>query len=127
MNVSLIYGDYYFIEALTRYAAAYGRTNLTYTPNPGFTGTDTFTYQVCDSGGNCSTATVTVVVLNTNPVLTFNVQASLSPVTGYPIDFVPGRLQLSVRGGLREQPDAAATVGHPRLESRRLRLGNFDQ
>lgn len=89
VNVSLIYGDYYFVEALTRFTAAYGRTNLTYTPNPGFSGTDTFTYQVCDSGGNCSTGTVTVVVLNTNPVLTFNAQASLSPLTGYPIISFP--------------------------------------
>jgi hypothetical protein len=89
VNVSLVYGDYYFVEALTRYAEAYGRTNITYTPNPGFTGTDTFTYQVCDSGGNCATATVTVVVLNTNPVLTFDVQASLSPVTGYPVIAFP--------------------------------------
>ncbi len=24
----------------------YGRTNVTYTPNPGFTGIDSFTYQV---------------------------------------------------------------------------------
>jgi hypothetical protein len=89
VNVSLIYGDYYFIEALTSYAQAYGRTNVTYTPNPGFTGTDSFTYQVCDSGGNCSTATVTVNVLNTNPVLTFNAQASLSPATGDPVISFP--------------------------------------
>ena len=33
-----------------------------YTPNTGFTGTDTFTYTVCDNAGNCSTATVTVIV-----------------------------------------------------------------
>jgi hypothetical protein len=89
VNVSLIYGDYYFIEALRRYAEVYGHNTVTYTPDPGFTGTDTFTYQVCDSGGNCSTASVTVVVLNTNPVLTFNAQASLSSVTGYPIISFP--------------------------------------
>jgi hypothetical protein len=101
VNVSLVYGDYYFVEALTRYAEAYGRTNITYIPNPGFTGTDTFTYQVCDSGGNCSTATVTVVVLNTNPVLTFNVQASLSPVTHQPVISFP-----SVSNHLYEVDDA---------------------
>ncbi len=38
---------------------------VTYTPDPGFVGTDTFTYTICDDQGNCSTATVTVVV---NPV-----------------------------------------------------------
>ncbi len=36
--------------------------NVTYTPNTSFIGTDTFTYTICDSLGNCSTAIVTVVV-----------------------------------------------------------------
>lgn len=36
--------------------------NITYVPNPGFLGTDTFDYTVCDSGGNCDTATVTILV-----------------------------------------------------------------
>ncbi len=36
-----------------------------YTPNPGFTGTDTFTYEVCDSSGACDTATVTIEVVET--------------------------------------------------------------
>ncbi|MDO5105598.1 gliding motility-associated C-terminal domain-containing protein [Capnocytophaga sp.] len=35
---------------------------VTYTPNSGFIGTDTFVYQLCDAAGNCSTATVTVDV-----------------------------------------------------------------
>jgi gliding motility-associated-like protein len=34
----------------------------TYTPNPGFVGTDTFTYTVCNQLGECSTATVTITV-----------------------------------------------------------------
>ncbi|MCE2611474.1 gliding motility-associated C-terminal domain-containing protein [Flavobacteriaceae bacterium D16] len=38
---------------------------VTYTPDPGYTGTDTFLYTLCDSLGNCSTATVTVL---TNPL-----------------------------------------------------------
>lgn len=33
-----------------------------YTADPGFTGTDSFDYTICDSVGNCSTATVTVIV-----------------------------------------------------------------
>ncbi|MFD1061624.1 Ig-like domain-containing protein, partial [Winogradskyella litorisediminis] len=39
----------------------------TYTPNPGFTGTDTFTYEVCDAGNPiaCDTATVTIEVAPT--------------------------------------------------------------
>lgn len=36
--------------------------SVTYTPNTGFVGTDTFTYTICDSLGNCSTGNVSVVV-----------------------------------------------------------------
>jgi len=35
---------------------------ITYTPNSGFSGTDTFTYTVCDNLGNCDTALVTLLV-----------------------------------------------------------------
>ncbi len=40
---------------------------VTYTPNEGFTGTDSFEYTICDAMGNCDTATVTITVdmLNT--------------------------------------------------------------
>lgn len=40
---------------------------LTYTPNAGFVGTDTFTYRICDSVGYCDTATVTVIVNRSSP------------------------------------------------------------
>ena len=33
-----------------------------YTPNPGFVGRDTFTYEICNSEGSCDEAKVTVVV-----------------------------------------------------------------
>ncbi len=36
---------------------------LTYTPDPNFNGIDTFTYTVCNTSGDCSTAAVTVDVL----------------------------------------------------------------
>lgn len=36
--------------------------NIRYTPAAGFTGTDSFEYRLCDSGGYCSTALVTVTV-----------------------------------------------------------------
>ncbi|PCJ90689.1 MAG: hypothetical protein COA50_17035 [Flavobacteriaceae bacterium] len=39
---------------------------ITYTPNIGFIGTDEFTYTLCDTLGNCSTATVTIIVGITN-------------------------------------------------------------
>ena len=38
---------------------------ITYTPDPGYVGTDSFTYTLCDSLSNCSTATVTILV---NPI-----------------------------------------------------------
>ncbi|MCF2970115.1 cadherin-like domain-containing protein, partial [Synechococcus sp. Nb3U1] len=42
---------------------------ITYTPNPSFTGTDTFVYEVCDNGSTplCDTATVTVTVESVGP------------------------------------------------------------
>ena len=41
---------------------------VTYTPAPGFAGTDTFTYQICENGNpaNCATATVTITVQPNN-------------------------------------------------------------
>ncbi|MBW8311506.1 MAG: tandem-95 repeat protein [Rhizobium sp.] len=38
-------------------------TGCSYTPVPGFTGTDSFTYEACDAGGECRTATVDVTVV----------------------------------------------------------------
>ena len=36
--------------------------SITYSPNPGFVGTDSYTYEVCDNEGACGQATVTVEV-----------------------------------------------------------------
>ncbi len=41
-------------------------TNVSYTPNTGFSGTDTFTYTVTDGNGGTDTATVSVAVNDTN-------------------------------------------------------------
>jgi hypothetical protein len=35
---------------------------ITYTPNPGFSGTDVFAYQICDANGDCDIASVNVNV-----------------------------------------------------------------
>ncbi|MFC1639089.1 Ig-like domain-containing protein, partial [Patescibacteria group bacterium] len=40
----------------------------TYTPNPGFTGTDKFTYEICDNDGMCDQAVVTVEVGGPSPI-----------------------------------------------------------
>ncbi|MFC2077396.1 Ig-like domain-containing protein, partial [Candidatus Bipolaricaulota bacterium] len=37
---------------------------VTYTPNANYNGTDTFTYQICDTDGLCDTATGTVTVIS---------------------------------------------------------------
>ncbi len=45
--------------------------SFVYTPETGFSGTDTFTYTICDQNAACSTATVTIVVsaqADTRPV-----------------------------------------------------------
>lgn len=61
--------------------------SVTYTPNPGFIGTEVFTYSLCDPSGLCDVATITVYVLgealvdaepdlvftNLNTAVTFNV------------------------------------------------------
>jgi large repetitive protein len=39
---------------------------VTYTPNPGFNGTDTITYAISDGNGGTSTATITVTVADIN-------------------------------------------------------------
>jgi large repetitive protein len=50
------------ISAPSNGAAVLSGNNIQYTPNPGFTGTDSFTYQICDAASVCSTATVFVDV-----------------------------------------------------------------
>ncbi|WP_420398999.1 gliding motility-associated C-terminal domain-containing protein [Flagellimonas sp.] len=35
---------------------------ITYTPNPGYLGTDSLDYTICDGAANCSTATITIMV-----------------------------------------------------------------
>ncbi|HCT30888.1 MAG TPA: hypothetical protein DIW31_09175, partial [Bacteroidales bacterium] len=39
---------------------------ITYTPNSGFTGNDSFTYKICDNNGDCATATITITVNSTS-------------------------------------------------------------
>ncbi|MBK7213576.1 MAG: PKD domain-containing protein, partial [Bacteroidales bacterium] len=49
-----------------------------YTPNPNYFGTDSFTYTICDSNGDCVTATVNITIIATNdPPVTFNESITL--------------------------------------------------
>lgn len=52
---------------------------FTYTPAPGFTGTDSYVYQVCDSQGACSQATVTITVQAA--IIDLSVTKTASPAT----------------------------------------------
>jgi uncharacterized repeat protein (TIGR02543 family) len=67
-----------------------------FTPNPGFVGSDTFTYQVCVPAGSCMTATVTVTVIdgpvrNADPLVQM-----VNPRAVTPLTFTP---RTPVRGG----------------------------
>ena len=57
--------------------------DATYTPTTGFTGTDTFVYEICDTTNLCDTATATITVLEPN--------------TPPPTPVLPGPLTLSVQ------------------------------
>ena len=50
--------------------------SFTYTPNNNYSGTDTFTYEVCDPSSACSSTNVTIVV---NPIPDPQVFISVSP------------------------------------------------
>ena len=60
---------------------------IIYNPNPGFCGTDSFTYEICDAE-NCSTATVTVTVTCPLPLY------SIGQVTSVNADGVADSLNL---------------------------------
>jgi hypothetical protein len=74
-------------------AASNGTTSVNpdgtidYTPDPGWSGTDTFTYQVCDLSGECASATVSVTVSEVNdPPTAADDSASTDEDTSVDID-----------------------------------------
>jgi len=63
--------------------------DVLYTPGTGFTGTEQFTYTICDDKGACSTATVSVTVVpeaNRPPIATDDI---VNTVTGVPVNVRP--------------------------------------
>ncbi|PSJ72675.1 hypothetical protein C7N43_33020 [Sphingobacteriales bacterium UPWRP_1] len=57
---------------------------ITYTPDTGFSGSDNFTYTICDNAGNCDDATVTITVtavVPNQPPLALNDIAITTPGT----------------------------------------------
>ncbi|NBB95414.1 MAG: hypothetical protein GVY16_06695 [Planctomycetes bacterium] len=64
-------GDVLTVDSVTQGASGsvtHNGSDVTYTPNAGFTGTDTFDYTVSDGKGLYDTATVTVTVEEAPPV-----------------------------------------------------------
>ncbi len=80
--------------------------SYTYTPNTGYLGPDTFSYQVCDNGSLCSSASVTIRVYNpltacvsgtgnnilTNPSFTSGNTGFVTTLTYVPSPATPGQL-----------------------------------
>ncbi len=64
-----------------------------YRPNSGFTGTDNFTYEVCDNLGKCSTTTVTLYVIGNDESLGVTEECQIS--VGEPINVTNGNMYLS--------------------------------
>ncbi len=81
---------------------------LTYVPNPGFSGIDTFTYFLCDNDHNCASAEVTILVKE-KPLTIDQVN-----VTDATCDSPEGRVEILVSGGVYpyhyEISDSSGTV-----------------
>lgn len=65
-----------------------------YSPNSGFSGTDSFTYEVCDNLGKCSTATVTLYVIG-NGVNLGVCEDGCKMTVGEPINVTNGNMYLT--------------------------------
>ncbi len=76
---------------------------ITYTPDAGFTGTDTFTYTITDADGTTTTATVTVNVGTPSPLAASPAIAPITGTDGQPITPV-------VVGPAFGDPDALDTI-----------------
>ena len=76
------------VPASSGTATPVGDGTIDYTPAPDTNGPDTFTYQVCDLGGNCDTATVTVTVTAVNDEPSFTGGGAIA--SGLGPNTVPG-------------------------------------
>ena len=71
---------------------------INYQPNPNANGADSFTYRICDTGGLCATATVTVTITPVNdqptftagPDITINATDPPYTQTGWATGITPG-------------------------------------
>ncbi|MFY1825817.1 kelch repeat-containing protein [Myxococcus fulvus] len=83
--------------------------NLTYTPNPGYIGADSFTYRATDCGLDSNVATVTVDVSDDPPTLTCpaDVVVDATSASGAVVTYPPATA--SDNGG----PQPTVTYSHP--------------
>ncbi len=73
------------VDPATNGTAEVVGTQIRYTPDPGFAGADSFTYQVCDETGLCDIASVSVTVVGINsPPDAVDDEAQAQ--TGVPVD-----------------------------------------
>ncbi|WP_162867862.1 Ig-like domain-containing protein [Euzebya tangerina] len=89
---------------------------VTYTPDPGFVGTDTFTYTVSDDDGGTTIRTVTVTVTDVPPTAvddsaTVTGRAAGQPVAPSPIAVLDNDLDPAGNGLSLDSLDTAGTVG----------------
>ncbi|MFC1640766.1 Ig-like domain-containing protein [Patescibacteria group bacterium] len=69
-----------------------GNGEITYTPDPGYFGIDTFDYEVCDNDGLCDEATVTITILS--PPIAANDSESTDENTPVTIDILDNDIDL---------------------------------
>jgi Tol biopolymer transport system component len=97
---------------------------VTYTPNPGYTGPDTFTFQASDASGSSPVATATLTVAGCTVAATFSsVECRLDELSAAAAGVPPGRLATKLTkllGQARTGITAADGLGHTRKARKAL-------
>ena len=83
---------------------------IIYTPNPGFEGTDTFEYTVCETNGNCDTGTVTIIVGTPEELVVVDDQVTTPMDTAVEIDVLENDLGIPSDGTLTVTQPTNGTV-----------------
>jgi len=84
--------------------------DVTYTPDPGFGGTDSFTYTISDGHGGTDTATVTVTVAET-PATSATLNIQIDTGAHAPIYIKDTTTDAWVTNGDKETPETIEVAG----------------